>query len=132
MVIQERPSPWFCISVRNRAVLYLNMRESDKAVQDFDKLISLEAGDAYAHQLKEIALANLGKHDVAVRDFDRAIELDPGDAESYTIKCSRRVPSVRPLGGYGRSFACRFLQFGGPFGACTRLGLMWYTCSVSL
>ena len=62
-----------------------------EAVQDFDRVISLQLDNAEAHLYRGKALARLDNYDAAVRDFGRAIELDLGDAESYYERGSARI-----------------------------------------
>ena len=62
---------------------HLNQEDTEAAIRDFTRVISLQPDDAVAHLNRGIALTRQDRYEQAVGDFDRAIALDPGAAESY-------------------------------------------------
>ncbi len=64
-------------------MLYGRKRDYDRAIADFDKVLSLTPDDARAHYLRGLAWHRKGDPRRAIPDFDKAAELDPANAAVY-------------------------------------------------
>jgi tetratricopeptide (TPR) repeat protein len=65
--------------------LFINLGEYEKAIEQFDKSISLNADNAVPYFNKGIAYYLLGNADMAKTCMQKAIELDPQN-ETYVEK----------------------------------------------
>jgi tetratricopeptide (TPR) repeat protein len=61
----------------NRASMYSNRKEYDKALADFDGAAALMPLDANIHNNRGLVFAHMGRTNEALRDFDCAISLNP-------------------------------------------------------
>ena len=61
----------------------IQLKESQEAIEDFNKAIELKPDDAQSYFSRGIAKTKLGKHEEAIEDFNKAIELKPDDAYAY-------------------------------------------------
>jgi len=70
------------ISYLSRGAAYLKLRNADKAIADFSRVIDLDKNNPRAYYYR--GMANTQKKDFkkAVEDFSRAIELKPDDGSS--------------------------------------------------
>ena len=73
-----------------RGLIWQQMGERTRAMQDFDTAIILnpKVADGYAH--RAIVWQELGKLENAVTDFSTAIKLDPGDASNFVLRGTAR------------------------------------------
>ena len=60
----------------NRGFTYLELGESRKAIQEYDKAIQLDPNYAYAYNNRGFAYDELGEHQRAIQDHDKACSLD--------------------------------------------------------
>ncbi|WP_417069840.1 tetratricopeptide repeat protein [Niveibacterium terrae] len=63
-----------------RARLFLQTREFDRALNDFDAALTLRPDSVQAHLLRGNALVGLDRLDEARHALDRALDLEPGNA----------------------------------------------------
>ena len=61
----------------NRGNAYAARKQYDLAIVDFDRLVALAPGSAYAFVARGYAYAGKGLHSQSIPDFTKAIELDP-------------------------------------------------------
>src|SRR5277367_6015472 len=61
----------------NRGYAYRHKREYDRAIQDLDQAIKLDANNALAFNDRGGAYNGKHEYDRAIQDFDQAIRLDP-------------------------------------------------------
>jgi tetratricopeptide (TPR) repeat protein len=66
-----------------RGYAHAGTGELEKALQDFDKAIELDASYAAAYLWRGHSYFDLGEYEQAIPDYDRAIELDPEMSEAY-------------------------------------------------
>ena len=67
----------------NRGNAYLEKAQYDLAIVDFDRLIELAPGSAYARVSRGVAYARKGLRDRSIPDFTKAIELAPKLSLAY-------------------------------------------------
>jgi len=67
----------------NRGIAYGQINQHDKAIEDFNKAMSINPNmsNAYAH--RGIAFIGKGQYDGAIEDFNKAISINPNDDFSY-------------------------------------------------
>jgi tetratricopeptide (TPR) repeat protein len=75
----------------SRGAAYIKLKESDKALEDFDKVIGLDKNNARAYYYR--GMANTQKKDFkkAVADFSKAIELRPDDGASFFARAASLI-----------------------------------------
>jgi len=66
-----------------RGYAYAELKEFERAIEDFSKAIELDPNDAEAYYNRGLAYAKLGKYEQAIKDYDKAIELNPALADAY-------------------------------------------------
>jgi tetratricopeptide (TPR) repeat protein len=71
------------IAFNNRGNVYLNLKDYDSAIADFDEAIRLNPKYAFAFNNRGIAHQRKGRYDRAIQDFDRAIEIIPTYAFAF-------------------------------------------------
>ena len=71
------------VSLTNRASVYTEMSEFDRAIADCDAAIRLDARHAPAYGFRGIAYCGKGDRDRGLSDFDPAIRLDPTIKEPW-------------------------------------------------
>ncbi len=75
--IGERPDDVEALSARG--LLYVELGEHRRAVEDYSRVIDLAPGDSHTYFQRARALAELGEHRSAIDDYGIAIRLDPDD-----------------------------------------------------
>jgi tetratricopeptide (TPR) repeat protein len=75
LAVDPRPDSYY-----NRGLAYYSTQNLDKAIDDWNTVIRLQAGDARAYRQRGNAYFAKGDHGLAIADYDRAIELEPSDA----------------------------------------------------
>ena len=70
----------------NRGTAYLDLDQTDRAVQDFDDAISLDPTMALAYNNRGLAYVKLGQHEKAIADLTEAIRLNPQLAVAYNLR----------------------------------------------
>ncbi len=71
------------IAYNQRGAAYISLKQYTRAIEDFDRAIRLEPGDAVAYNNRGFAYINLKQSARAIEEFDQAIRLDPGYAFAY-------------------------------------------------
>jgi tetratricopeptide (TPR) repeat protein len=80
----SRPDPTDEAQIHGaRGADWLNKKEYDKAIADFDQAIRLDPKDAYAYHNRGLAWSDKKEYDKAIADYSEAIRLDPKDAWAY-------------------------------------------------
>jgi tetratricopeptide (TPR) repeat protein len=64
-------------TARDSGHAWLEKKEYDKAIQDFDEAIRLDPKDSFAFSYRGIAWYSKEEYDKAIQDFDEAIRLGP-------------------------------------------------------
>jgi len=72
------------IAYRNRANLYFNKHDWDKAIADYTQAIRLDPNDDEKYNDRGAAYYNKGDFDSAIADFESALRINPNN--SYTKK----------------------------------------------
>ncbi len=70
------------ISYLSRGAAYLKIREADKAIADFSKVIDLDKKNPRPYYYRGMANTQKKDFEKAVKDFSKAIELKPDDGAS--------------------------------------------------
>lgn len=71
---------------RMRGVYYLTRGELDKALADFQELLSKDPDDLAAHQAIAQTFRALKQYDKALEHIDKALETDPQSALAYNLR----------------------------------------------
>jgi len=72
--IEENPSDHTLFS--NRSASYFNTHQSNKALEDADRCISIKADWDKGHQRKAMALQQMGKFDDAIKCYEDGLALN--------------------------------------------------------
>ena len=75
--------PGYARSYGNRGNAYANLKQYDRAFQDYDRAIELDPGFVWAYVSRGVAYIKLNQPIRAIQDMNRVIELEPGEARSY-------------------------------------------------
>lgn len=75
--IRLEPTP---TAHRLSGIARLRSGQADRAIEDLDHAIRLNAEDGYAHYYRGNARAGLGQAEAAIRDYEQAVRLLPRDA----------------------------------------------------
>ncbi len=67
----------------NRGYTYRNLKQNERAIQDFDQAIALDPKDKDAFINRGYTYCNLKQYERAIQDFDQAIALDPKDKDAF-------------------------------------------------
>jgi tetratricopeptide (TPR) repeat protein len=67
----------------NRGSAYKNLKQYDKAINDYNKAIELNPADADAYYDRGIIYYYLKQYNKAINDYSKAIELKPNFAYAY-------------------------------------------------
>ena len=70
----------------NRGIAYHDLRQYQRAIQDYDEAIRLNPQDAEAYNNRGFAYFSLGQHQRAIQDLDEAIRLNPQYAMAYLLR----------------------------------------------
>jgi tetratricopeptide (TPR) repeat protein len=73
----------------NRGIAYRLKGEYDRAVQDYNQAIKLNAKFAAAFNNRGVAYDNKGDYDRAIADYDQAIKLKPSAELRFTVAAWR-------------------------------------------
>ena len=71
------------VSYNNRGLAYNKLKEHEKAIADYNKVIALDPEYARAYNNRGTAYGKLKKHEKAFEDYNKAIALNPEDAIAY-------------------------------------------------
>jgi len=66
-----------------RGVAYQNTKNSDAAIADLTRALTIDPSLAMAYSWRGIALSAKGENDLALADFSKAIEYNPQDAQAF-------------------------------------------------
>ncbi|MBD3879512.1 MAG: tetratricopeptide repeat protein [Quinella sp. 1Q5] len=67
----------------NRGNAYLDLKQYERAIQDYDKAIQLNPNHEMAYNNRGLAYGKLGQKDKEIQDYESAIKLNPNYAGSY-------------------------------------------------
>lgn len=71
------------IAFKNLCLAYNDKGDHDRAIQNCDQAIKLNAGFIDAYLFRGHAYFNKGDNDRAIQDYDKAITLDPNEAGTF-------------------------------------------------
>ena len=74
------------LSLLSRGSAYLKSNRLDKALMDFDRVVTLYPAYARAYHLRGVVKATRGDDLEALKDFDKAIELDAAYGAAYASR----------------------------------------------
>lgn len=67
----------------SRGLAYLEKRQYDKAILDFNKALKMNPADAYAYHNRGRAYGEQGQYDLAISDYTEALEMNPRYGDAY-------------------------------------------------
>lgn len=85
-MIQDSANMTEYSSFFTEALTYENQGKYKKAIESYDKAISLNPDDSYSYGNKGLVLCKLEKYEEAIQEFDKAIDLDPDEPDHYYNK----------------------------------------------
>jgi tetratricopeptide (TPR) repeat protein len=88
--IDDNPKDAFSLGMRGAA--WLQKKELDRAIKDFDACVRLNPSDTTALNNRGVCWKDKMDYDLAIADYDEAIRLDP---KKYVTLCNRGI--VRSL-----------------------------------
>lgn len=83
-----RGGPWSAMAYLNRGGVFLEDKQYDRAMDDFNKTIELSPGNAKAYLGRGLTLAFKRQFSRAIEDLNRAIDLNPKIPAFYNIRGS--------------------------------------------
>jgi tetratricopeptide (TPR) repeat protein len=107
-VLQHQPNHFGAL--HRLAVIALETRHTERAVELIDKAIALKPDFAEAYNNRGIALANLNRPEDALANYDKAIALKPDFAEAYNNRGMALADLNRPkdaLASYDKAIALK-------------------------
>ncbi len=66
-----------------RGLAYLEKRQYNKAISDFDKALKMNPGAAYAYHNRGRAYGEQCQYDLAISDYTKALEINPRYGDAY-------------------------------------------------
>jgi tetratricopeptide (TPR) repeat protein len=96
---QQSTTESLASTFNNRGVAYVDKREYDRAIQDFDQVIKLNPNDTAAFNNRGVAYVDKHEYDRAIQDFDQAIKLNP----NYALAFNNRGVAYADKGQYDRT-----------------------------
>ena len=84
-----------------RAAVYMDNGQFDRALEDYDTAIGLKPNDAILHNIRGAAFARIHRYDLAMADFETAMRLNPKYANAY----ARRGAVFGATNQHDRAFA---------------------------
>jgi len=81
----------------NRGNAYVDKKDHDLAIADYDQAIRLDPKHALAFNGRGIAYRAKKDYDRAIADYDQAIRLDPNFASAFNSRCFARAVAGREL-----------------------------------
>lgn len=78
----------------NRGVVYQQLAEYEKAIQDYHQVLEFEADNALCYYHRGNCYQNLDQHYEAIQDYSKALEFD----SNYAVAYNNRGNSLRKLG----------------------------------
>jgi TonB family protein len=66
-----------------RGMAYMNLKEYEKAIEDFDMAIQISGKNALIYKLRGEAYSALKDYNTAIKDFDRALKMEPEMLDAY-------------------------------------------------
>ena len=79
------------IAFQNRGAAFIAKGDANRAIQDFDRAISLDPNYANAFNGRGVAYQAKGDNDRAIQDYGQAIKIDPGNANALNGRCWLRA-----------------------------------------
>lgn len=76
-------SPKCATAYSKRGMTYLNRKEYERAIKDFDRALQLKSRNVDAYDGRGWAYYKLKEYPQAFQDFDRALELDPNYVDAH-------------------------------------------------
>ncbi len=67
----------------SRGLAYLEKRQYDKAILDFNKVLKMNPADANAYHNRGRAHGERGQYDLAISDYTNALKINPRYADAY-------------------------------------------------
>jgi tetratricopeptide (TPR) repeat protein len=69
--------PEFTMAIFNRGIGRINAKEYDEAMNDFDRIIEIDRGNAAAYVMKAVINYSSGKFEEIIPDIEIALQMDP-------------------------------------------------------
>jgi tetratricopeptide (TPR) repeat protein len=82
-MIDNVPPEQILFAYNNRGGAYITIELFDKAIEDFNQVISIDPAYYEAYSNRGYAYYFRGQYDEAMKDYDRAIELNQNFAKAY-------------------------------------------------
>lgn len=79
--------PQLAVAHNNRGVAHLAKGDPERAIEDYDRALSLDPDYAVAYSNRGMAYLAKGAFVEALRDYDTAIERDPAYGRAYANRC---------------------------------------------
>ncbi len=74
------------LALNNRGNAYIELRQFQKAINDFNEAIRMKSDFVNAFYSRGVAYLNQGQNQLAINDFNEALRLKPDYANAYNIR----------------------------------------------
>ena len=81
--IKEEARENLAVTYNNRGVAYREIKQHERAIEDYNKAIELNPKYAEAYNNRGNAYREIKQHEKAIEDYSNAIELNPKYADAY-------------------------------------------------
>ncbi|MBN1516768.1 tetratricopeptide repeat protein [Candidatus Sumerlaeota bacterium] len=86
-ILQMRPEPFIRSIVHNhRGMAWFVLSDYEKAIEDFNRSLELNAQNYRALNHRGLSFRVLGRHEEALQDFDASIVLNGGQVNAYYVR----------------------------------------------
>jgi Flp pilus assembly protein TadD len=86
-------------SHNNRGYAYSNLGDYDRAMDDYNRAVSLDPTVGFAYNNRGAIYRTLGQIDRAMVEFNKAIQLDPKFAAAFRNRCWTKAKHLNKLKG---------------------------------
>ena len=87
--IELAPVNWVWVVYDNRGQCYMQLRQYDKALIDFNQAIENNQREPSLYIHRASCYDNIGEYDLEIADLEKAIELDPELSETLSKQIER-------------------------------------------
>lgn len=81
--LPNKDKDYITFALTVRAGIYLDLKETEKAMEDYNRAIKVDPNESKLYKLRGQLLYELEKYDLSDKDYQKLIELDQGNVVGY-------------------------------------------------